>query len=95
MMLCRYQYLIRHKDGMNKGMYYKCSECIERVFITKGLIDHYADMHRSEVPDIDLKPLITKNEASDNENAFSKPLKSQPVKQKSSRQSITSQYNES
>lgn len=57
-LLTKYQYLIRNVDGANNGMYYKCSQCIEKIFITKGgLVNHYQEMHSSKVPDTDLEPM--------------------------------------
>lgn len=54
----RYQYLVRNQNGIDKGLYYQCSECIERIFITReGIEKHYEEIHRKEIPEIDLVPL--------------------------------------
>jgi hypothetical protein len=96
-LMVRYQYLIRHKNGLSEGMYYKCSNCVEKVFITRhGLIDHYTKVHKSEVPDVDFEPLVYQKDASKKPKMEFRPqeiLKGKPVTQKS-RKSMVSEYSE-
>ncbi|CAI2365494.1 unnamed protein product [Moneuplotes crassus] len=75
------------RDGDSKGIFYCCSKCKSKAFMTKEAItNHYAEVHGSKVPKKDLHCLLAERENEEEEKSL-KSERSTRSRRKSSKRS--------